>query len=84
MRLIPCSRIVRLLGLGNKLMLLTSINLKPLLKGQLLLSLGSAQTPTEGTKTEASSLSRPHLNNGANLNLPTEGGYVVLLFRAIF
>lgn len=79
MRLIPCSRIVGLLRLENKLTLLTLINLKP-----LLLSLGSAQTPTEGRKTEASPLSRPHLSNGADLNLPTEGGYVALLFRAIF
>lgn len=48
MRLIPCSRIVGLPRLENKLTLLTLINLKPLL---LSLSLTSAQTPTEGRKT---------------------------------
>lgn len=78
MRLIPCSRIVGLLGLENKLTLLTLINLKP-----VLLSLSSTQKPTEERKTEASFLSRLHFSNAAVLNLPTEGGYVVLLFRAV-
>lgn len=79
MRLIPRSRIVGLPGLENKLTLLTLINLKA-----CLLSHSSTQTPTEGRKTEASPLSRPHFSNGADLNLPTEGGYVALLFCAVF